>query len=233
LETNWANEPLAKQDALEFLRTCRQYYLDHVRDYRCKFHMRERSGGGLCEQQVIAIRFREIPYSVDMTWLENPAGARRISYVQDRWAKEGRQLALVVPSGLGTVILPGGLKLDIHGREFRKSSTRSVDQFGFRKTLERAIQLCEKAAGDPAYSLTYTGRGEYDGRPQYIIERRLPFSEGEGTFPDRLAVFYIDAQWLTPTAVWSYADEQKQRPLGEFITTDVEYNVGLTDADFD
>lgn len=230
---DWTHETLAKSDALEFLKSCRRHYLEHVRDYRCEFHMRERAAGGLSDQQRIAIKFRENPYSVDMTWLENPAGARRISYVQDRWVKDGRQLALVVPSGLGGLVLPGGLKLDIHGREFKKSSTRSVDQFGFLKTLERAIALCEEAAADPAYSLVYAGRGEFQGQPQYVIERRLPYSEGESNFPDRLAVFYIDAQWLTPTAVWSYADEQKQRPLGEFITTDVEHNVGLTDADFD
>lgn len=230
---DWPHETLAKSDALEFLKSCRQHYLDHVRDYRCEFHMREREAGGLSDPQRIAIKFRENPYSVDMTWLENPAGAKRISYVQDRWVKDGRQLALVVPSGLGGIVLPGGLKLDIHGREFKKSSNRSVDQFGFRKTLERAIALCEAASGDPAFSLVYAGRGEYESRPQYILERRLPYSEGEGTFPDRLAIFYIDAEWLIPTAVWSYADEQKQRPLGEFITTDVEYNVGLTDADFD
>lgn len=233
VEAPQSHEELAKGDSLEFLRSCRQHYLDNVRDYRCKFNMREGSGGGLGEQQVIAVKFRENPYSVDMTWVENPAGAKRISYVQDRWVKDGRQLALVVPSGFGGIVVPGGLKLDIHGKEFQKSSSRSVDQFGFRKTLERAIQLCEQAKGDPAFSLKYAGRGDYEGRAQYILERRLPYSEGGGTFPDRLAIFFIDVEWLTPTAVWSYADEQKQRALGEFITTDVEFNVGFTDADFE
>jgi hypothetical protein len=113
----WIHEESAKNDALEFLRTCLQHYLANVRDYRCKFHMRERSGAGLAQVQVLSIKFRESPYSVDMTWLENPAGARRISYVEGRWVKEGRQLALVEPSGLGSIVLPGGLKLDIHGKE--------------------------------------------------------------------------------------------------------------------
>lgn len=227
----WTHEALAQKDALEFLRTCRQHYLEFVKDYRCVFRMRERDAGG--EQQVIAIKFREQPYSVDMTWQENPQGAKRISYVEGRWVKDGRQLALVMPTGLGSLVLPGGLKLDIHGNEFKKSSSRSVDQFGFRKTLERAIRLCEQASGKPGYSLTYAGQGDYAGRPQYVLERRLPYSEGEGTFPDRLAVFHIDAEWLTPTAVWSYADEAKQDLLGEFITTDVEFNVGFTDSDFE
>lgn len=230
-DASWKYESLAQKDPLEFLRTCRQHYLEFAKSYRCVFHMRERDAGG--EQQVIAIKFREQPYSVDMTWLEHPAGAKRISYVEGRWVKEGRQLALVVPSGVGGLILPAGLKLDIHGKEFKKSSSRSVDQFGFRKTLERAIRLCEEAAGKPDFRLTYAGRGEYAGRPQYMLERRLPYSEGEGTFPDRLAVFYLDAEWLTPIAVWSYGDEAKEDLLGEFITTDVEFNVELTDSDFE
>lgn len=229
----WRHEGLAQSNPLEFLRLCRQEYLVRIRDYRCKFHMRERKSGEISEAQVIAIKFREQPYSVDMTWLENAAGAKRISYVHDRWVKEGRQLALVVPSGVGGVLLSGGIKLDIHGREFKRSSSRSVDQFGFRKTLERAIQLCEQAKNDPSYSLMYAGHGEFEGRPQYILERRLPYSEGEATFPDRLAVFYLDAEWLTPMGVWSFADEGKQHQLGEFLTTDVEYNVGLSDADFE
>lgn len=229
----WTHEKLAVSDPLEFLRHCRRNYLDRIRDYRCKFSMRERKSGEWGNAQIIAIKFREQPYSVDMTWLENSAGAKRISYVQDRWVKDGRQLALVVPSGIGSVVLSGGLKLDIHGREFKRSSSRSVDQFGFRKTLERAIHLCEEAKGDPTFSLTYAGHGELDGRPHYILERRLPYSEGDPTFPDRLAVFFLEAEWLTPTGVWSYADEGKQQQLGEFITSEVEYNVGLTDTDFE
>jgi hypothetical protein len=73
----------------------------------------------------------------------------------------------------------------------------------------------------------------FSGTTQYILERLLPYSEGERTFPDRLAVFFIDEEWLTPTGVWSYADEQKERPLGVFITKNVEFNVGLADSDFE
>ena len=231
--SSWTHEELARSDVLGFLKASRDHYVKHVRDYRCTFKMRERAGTNLGDQQVMAIKFRERPYSVDMTWIENPAGAKRISYVEDRWVNDGKQLALVVPAGIANIVVPGGIKLDIHGREFKKESNRSVDQFGFRKTLERAIRLCEQAQGDPAFSLTYAGRGDFEGRPQYILERRLPYSEGGGAFPDRLAVFFLDEEWLTPTAVWSYADEDKQRPLGEFITTDVDYNVGLTDKDFE
>lgn len=229
----WPLELLARTDPLGFLRHCRCEYLSRIRDYTCKFHMSEREEGGLSDTQVIDIRFREHPYSVDMIWLENPRGAKRISYVHDRWVREGRQLALVVPSGVGSVLLPGGVRLDIHGREFRRASTRSVDQFGFRKTIERAIALCEQAEGDPAFRLTYAGRGEFEGRPHYMLERRLPFTEGDDTYPDRLAVFYIDLEWLTPTAVRTYADDAKQTQLGSFLTTDVRYNIGLIDQDFE
>lgn len=232
-DPQWIHEEMARDEPLEFLRSCRQHYLDTIRDYQCTFRICEQRGIGLSEPQTIAIKFRENPYSVDMRWLGNTAGASRISYVKDRWVKDGRQLALVVPSGLGGLVLPGGIKLDIHGREFRKSASRSVDEFGFRKTLERAISLCESARDHPEYELRYAGRNEHAGRPQYAIERRLPFSEGDSRFPDRLTVFFIDAEWLVPKAVWSYADEEKRQLLGEFITSDETFNVGLTDQDFE
>ncbi len=195
--------------------------------------MRERNSGGISDPQIIAIKFRERPYSVDMSWIANPAGARRISYVEGRWVKDGRELALVVPSGVGSFVLPGGLKLDIHGREFKKSSSRSVDQFGFLKTLERATQVCEKAKSNAGFSLEYVGRAQFEDRPQYVLERKLPHSAEGEAYSERLSVFFLDAEWLTPTAVWTYADDEKQCLLGEFITSDAEFNVGLTDADFD
>lgn len=233
IDPTWVHENLASNDPLEFLRLCRKHYLDLIRDYQCLFHLTEKRGIGLSEPQAIAIKFREHPYSVDMTWVGNTAGASRINYVKDRWVKDGRQLALVVPSGIGGLVLPGGIKLDIHGREFRKSASRSVDEFGFLKTLERAIQLCESASGHPDYDLRYVGRSEHAGRPMYALERRLPYSEVEAKFPDRFTVMYIDAEWLVPIAVWNYADEDRQELLGEFITSDVVYNVGLTDQDFE
>lgn len=204
-----------------------------IQDYRCYFHIRERVGDNWPEEQVIAIRFRESPYSVEMRWVHNPQGAKRISYVAGRWISRGRQLALIIPSGLAGVLVPLGVKLDIHGPEVRAASTRSIDQFGFLRTLDRIIDVSKRAAGQADYELRFVGEGTLDDRPSLVLERKLPYEGPSGRFPDRSAVMYIDREFLVPLGVWTYADDAKSVPLGSFVTTSVEFNVGLGDSDFE
>lgn len=229
----WRREKLARECPQEFLKQCIEHYDERILDYRCTFQITEKGALGLSETQRIAIQFREKPYSVDMKWLSHTSLASRICYVEDRWVKNGKQLALVVPSGVGGLVLPGGIKLDIHGREFKRSASRSVDEFGFRKTLVHFVEWCEAASGDPAFGLTYAGRADFEGRPQYVFERRLPAATSYDPFPDRVSVMYVDAEWFVPIAVWSFGDELKREVKGEYLTFDVAYNVGLTDSDFE
>ncbi|MFH1107861.1 MAG: DUF1571 domain-containing protein [Planctomycetota bacterium] len=231
-----AQERSAASDPLGFLKMCREHYLATVRDYRCLFHIRERfksaEPGETDEEQQIAVGYREQPYSVDMRWLRNAAGAARVSYVAGRWARGGREMALIVPSGVLGLFAPWGVKGDIHGPEVRAASRRSVDQFGFKTTLDLILQYCETARGDPAFDLRFVGGGELDHRPCFVFERRLPYGDAAGVYPDRLLVIYVDREWLVPTGCFAYADEAGERPLGTYVTTDVKFNVGLTDADF-
>jgi len=231
-----AQDRFAASDPLGFLKMCREHYVATVRDYRCLFHIRERFNsaepGETDEEQRIAVGYREQPYSVDMRWLRNAAGAARVSYVAGRWARGGREMALIVPSGVLGLLAPWGVKGDIHGPEVRAASRRSIDQFGFKTTLDLILQYCETARGDPAFDLRFVGGGELDHRPCYVFERRLPYGDAAGVYPDRLLVIYVDREWLVPTGCFAYADEAGQRPLGTYVTTDVKFNVGLTDADF-
>ena len=42
----------------------------------------------------------------------------------------------------------------------------------------------------------------------------------------------IDRDWLVPAGCFAYADDAGEELLGTYVTTEVEFNVGLTDADF-
>ncbi len=233
IDLNDPQQRSAADDPLAFLKMCREQYLAKVRDYRCKFHRRESfRATDAEEEQQIEILYREKPYSVDMRWLKKADHAKRVSYVAGRWERRGRELALIVPKGVLGMLTPVGVKLDIHGPEMRAASARPIDEFGFKKTLDRIIERCEKAAGDPRYGLRFVGSGELDNRPCYVIERRLPYGDGEGEYPDRLLVIYIDREWLVPTGCFSFADDGGENPLGSFVTTDVAFNVGLADSDF-
>lgn len=225
-------ERLAASDPLGFLRICREHYLSTVTDYRCRFHIRERLSGALTDEQEIAVLYRENPYSVHMRWVRNPRRASSVSYVEGRWVNDGCELALIHPSGVLGLLVPGGVKRDIHGWEARAAATRTIDQFGFRNTLELIIKYCELARGDPAYDLRYRGLASLNGRVSYVFERRLPYTEPDDPYPNRLLVICIDRDWLVPTGCFAYADDAGEVLLGTYVTTQVEFNVGLADADF-
>jgi hypothetical protein len=242
-------------DPLAFLRMCREHYLETVRDYRCVFHIREGSGDpgeSLGPEQEIKVRFRERPYSVDMRWTRNPIHASRVNYVAGRWRRGNREHAMIYPSGLLGVLAPSGVKADIHSPQIRAASRRAVDDFGFRRTLEIMTESCEKAraeavtahgwigspqsggvaVAEPAYELRCVGQSVLDDRPCLVLKRLLPYRHGDRAYPDRLLFIYIDRQWLVPTGCFAFADDLGERPLGTYVTTSVEMNVGLGDDDF-
>ena len=227
-----AREALAASDPLAFLRACRKGYDASVRDYRCMFTKQERIDGELRPRQVTEVTFREEPFSVAMRWLENAGGAQRLSYVAGRRVKGGREFAHIHPAGMIALLAPGGVWRDIHGPEMMAESRKAVDSFGFRNTLDMLIEHCEKAAGDSRYALKYIGQGKLDERPCFVIERRLPFEGESGTYPDRVAVIYIDQEWLLPTGVYTYRDDAARELIGSYVITNVTFNVGFTDAEF-
>lgn len=228
-------ERLAAEDPLGFLRRCRDHCAATVRDYTCQFYMRERVDDARPEMgppQQISIRFREQPYSVDMRWVRNAVHATRVNFVKGRWRRGDRELALIVPAGLLNLVAPAGVRLDIHAPELKEASSRSIDDFGFKRTLESIIARCEKAQGEPQFDLCTVGVGTFDGRECIVLERRLPYDGPGGPYPDRLFVMYIDREWLVPLSCQAHADESGTAPIGIYETRDVRLNVGLTDEDF-
>ncbi len=225
-------ERFAATDPLGFLRMCREHYFETISDYRCRFHKLERSRRGLSAEQEMEVSFRENPYSVDMRWVRNPGLAKRINYVAGRWNDKGRELALIEPAGFLGLFVPGGVRRDIHGWAARSAARRTIDQFGFSNTLAFIIKYCEMAQDHPDYDLQYVGRGRFDGRDTYVFERRLPYTEPDKPYPNRLLIIHVDCEWLVPTACYGYADDERETLLGRYTTSSVEINVGLTARDF-
>lgn len=226
------NEQFARRDTLGFLKSCRAQYCDRVQDYRCRFIKRERVHGAMSSEQEIDVAYREEPFSVHMTWVKNPGRAQEVSYVQDRWVENGRQLALIKLAGVLGMLAPSGVKRDIRGEEVKASSRRTIDQYGFRNTLDLIIKYCDLAKGKPGYKLSYLGIAELNGRETYVLERRLPYTVEDDPYPDRLLLIYIDRELLLPVGCYAYADELGSELLGKYVSTDIALNVGLSDADF-
>ncbi|RJP30650.1 MAG: DUF1571 domain-containing protein [Phycisphaerales bacterium] len=225
---------LAVKDPLGFLRMCRAHYDATVTDYTCTFFKQERIGGVLGPEQEIEVFFRESPYSVAMRWVRNPGRAQQATYVEGRWRDEKANAQLLIrPSGVLGAIFPE-VRRNIHGPSATQESRRTIDQFGYRNSLDLIIRYCEKALadGDLAYSLECAGEGEVAGRPTFAFRRRLPYAGERGEYPDALLVIHIDQERLVPTACVAYADADGQELLGSYLLVRAEFNVGLDDDDF-
>jgi hypothetical protein len=226
-------ERLARRDPLAFFKYCLDSYQRNIRDYRVTFIKQEIVGEKLAPEQVTEVRFKDTPLSVDMVWTQNPGRADRVLYVRGaKVDKAGNEMALVRPAG----ILGGiGIKVwrEIHGPDAQREARRTIDQFGFKHTLELIIKFSEMAAAEGKLELTFIGDGTIDGRPTYVFERRLPYTGQEQPYPDRLLVVHIDKEWLLPTGCFSYADDGAENLLGRYVLTQAQFNVGYSDADFD
>jgi len=223
---------LATRDSLAFLRSCIAHYDRSIVDYRCTFVVRERLRGNLGPEQVMRIKFRERPFSVDVQWSEGATGANRVTYVADRDARGDREFAFVKPSGVLGMLTPGGVMRHIHAADMKAAARRTIDQFGFRNTLALFVQACERGMERPDYLLEFAGIVRFDGHPCYLIERRLPYRQSDGTFPDALQRMYVDVEWLVPRASFAYEDSAGTSLLGSYIARDIEFNVGNGDEDF-
>jgi len=225
---------LARRDPLAYIQKCLDHYRRSVHDYVCQFEKQEQIDGKLLAPQVAEVRFRENPYSVDMTFVENVRECKRALYVDGAWTNaDGEAMVWAKPGGAILRALVPRIQQPVHGKRARAASRRTIDQFGFERTLEVILKFSEKALAAGELDLAFVGEGTIDGRPTFVFERRLPYNGDEAYYPDRLLVLHIDREWKLPTAVYSYADTQGRDLLGSYVFSDVQLNQGLTRSDFD
>jgi len=225
-------EDQAARDPLAFLQMALDRYDRGVRDYTCTFSKQERLGGQLTPDQLIAVSFRERPFSVRMEWRKNPDRVSRVLYVADKWTENGQRMALVEPAGSIAQLFVSYVIRPIHGEEARKNSRKSIDQFGLRNTLALTLKFARLSQEKHALDFSYKGVSKVDGRPTLVFERRLPYAGEDGLWPDRVQVLHMDRELLLPVLSASYADDERQVLLGRYQCTDIKLNPNLPDSVF-
>ncbi len=222
-----------RKDPRSLARMAIDRYNAQVTDYRCVFRKQERIGGKLRPVEEIQALYRKQPNSVYMTWLSNADQVRRCLYVDrpDFVDDQGRKFALVEPAGFLVRLVVSKVEIPIHDKVARQASRRTIDEFGFGATLTLLDRYNSAAMQRGVLDLRYAGEGLFDGRPTYILERRLPYTPG-GEFPDAKLVIHFDQETLMPILVRSFADEQGNELLGSYEFVNVQLNPGLTEADF-
>ena len=233
-------ERLVRHHPLAALKEARDRLVKEQRDYACTFVKQERMASGISAEQELQIKFRPVPYSIFMHWIRNPGLARRAIYVKGRWRDESaanpdlRELAVCQPGEVASLFIKS-IKQPIHGTMAKRSSRRTIDQFGFERALDLLIHYCDLAAKTNELTLDYKGESYFDGRPVWVIRRHLPYSADSSTYPDRTADIYIDKEYLVPVALYCYSDDDRnpQNLLGKYEYRNVRFDAGYSDKDFE
>jgi len=233
-------ERLVRENPLEALIESRARLIRDARDYTCTFVRQERIDDEISQEQETNVKFRAEPYSVVMEFTRNAGLAKRAIYVKGRWRDETaddeslKELAVCQPAN-GLALLIKSVKQPINGTMAKATSRRSIDEFGFRRSLDLIIKYSERAEKAGELQLEYRGETRFDGRDVWLIRRTLPYSGPDGKYPDRVANIYIDCAHKVPVAVYCYSNDacEPGQLLGKYEYRNVRFNVGLTESDFE
>lgn len=206
-----------------------------VRSYTCTFLKQERIGNKLKPRETIEVRFRQDPLSIFMIWKKNADEVKRALFVDSREFVngDGEKVARIEPAGSVIRLFVKDVKMPIHGERARAASRRTIDEFGFRSTLELLTKYNTTGRKAGVLDFRHAGDGTIDGRPTHVFVRYLPYQGPGGNYPDAKMVIHLDKEWLLPTAVYSYADREGKTLLGSYEFHDVKLNPpDLDDEDF-
>ena len=141
-------------------------------------------------------------------------------------------MAVVEPAGALLRLIAPSVLMPIHGDAAKKSSRRTIDQFGVRNSLVLALKYAKIAREQGIMDFKYMGNGEVAGQETLVFERRLPYTGDDCPWPDRVLVVHIDKELMLPALCLCYADDEKKVLLGKYLTTDLKINPNLPDSVF-
>jgi hypothetical protein len=217
-------DSLARTDHAELLRECISNYDKTYRDYTCVFEKQERIGGELGKEQVISAKFLDQPFSVVMTWLKNKPVGEKLIYIEGKY---DNQMLVKPNSSIPFAGLAGTIKRPVDGPDARRNSLRTVNQFGFKRSMLSLLEVYEQAAEARDLKQEFGGYANFEGRRCVSLVRLLP---DVPKYPAARTVTYIDLQYLVPICVQAF-DGQGQL-ISSYVFKDIKFNVGLTSDQF-
>ena len=212
---------LAKRDHIALFELAMKRYEKSIKDYTGTFCKQERRRGRLGKEQIISFKFKEKPYSVYMEWKKNSGNADKVLYAKS----QNKDKMIVHPTGIFSWIK--SVKRNPRGRDARRSSFYTCDQFGFYDSMKRVLKDYELAKKSGDLEIKYTGPTKVHDRKCIAFEAMLPKKEGYSTA--RL-VTKLDIEYLLPVAMERY--DWDGNLLFRVSFRDLKFNTGLKDEDF-
>lgn len=206
-----------------------QQILEQVNDYTCVFTKRERIDGKLQEPQTLEMKVRREPFSVYLKYLkpDDKAGTEAI-YVH------GKNDNKVVAHSTGLQRLAGTLKLDPTSDWAMTGSLHPITDAGLHNLTARMIAVGRAELPFGECDVQQFG-ARIDGREVTGLQVVHPYRRD--SFRYHVARSYYDNEWGIPVRneVYDWPSRPGEQPplIGEYTYTNLRFNVGLTDRDFD
>lgn len=232
--------PLAP--TIRFAQERSDFIRNHVRDYSCRLIKRERIDGELQDYQFLQMKVRcehvsdenvAQPMAVFMRYLA-PGNLedRRVLYMDGQ-----RNGQMLVRKG-GRVLRSLTVHINPNSNAARRESKYPVTEVGFDRIVARLIELAQNdIAHDPQAentNVSYLRNAKIGKRTCTHIKVDHPMS-AEGLEFHQASLF-IDNELQVPTRLvvhgWPASEGEEPPLLEEYTYTDLQLNVGLTDADF-
>ena len=218
---------LAEKDPVAFLENCLRRYQRDVKGYTCIMQKQERTGEMLQPTEVIAVSFREKPFSARLRWQDGARLADAALYIDgenQEKDKNGNDKSMMIchPAGIAGKLVKF-VSRDPEGEEARQSGRYSLPQFGIEKGTQRTLAAWKAARAKGELRVEYLGEvkvKEADDRPCYKFRRPKSAKPEEDGVTDR--IIYIDKEtWLQ---VGSVLKGDKGQYIAQYFFRDIKVN---------
>ncbi|MCE5325714.1 MAG: DUF1571 domain-containing protein [Planctomycetaceae bacterium] len=217
---------LAKDNHIALLEKCLDNYKNTISSYRCTLVKQERIGGSLLPEQVVDVKFMQSPFSVAMAWQTNPGQGDRVLYVQGKW---NDKMIVRPTNALARALAGGSVAVDPRGKDARAASLRTVDEFGFERSLQNLLEVYRKAKAAGDLKEQFGGYLRIANRDTLVIVRLLPPKDD---YPAAKTETFIDLERLVPICVRGWGWQKTPELLCNYVYKDIRWNEPLKAADF-
>jgi hypothetical protein len=225
-----AQAPDPAAQAYAWIKEAQRNYQTVVKDYSCVFVAKENVKGRMNEDQFMQLKFRQQPFSVSMKWL-GPArlAGQEVAFVH---GKNNNKLRVQSKGILGVA---GFVDIAVDDPRVREQSRHTIYETGIGNLIDSTVKSWEldKRTGK---AVTRIGEFEFDKRLCYRVETIR--GERSPQLYSYRSIIYLEKNSKYPIRTenysWPVAGGNPDGELMEaFSYTSLQFNVGLTDRDFD
>lgn len=225
-----AQAPDPAAQAYGWIKEAQRNYQTVIKDYTCIFVAKENLKGRANEDQFMQLKFRQAPFSVSMKWL-GPArmAGQEVAFVHGKNANKLRV------QSKGILGVAGFVNIDVDDPRVREQSRHTIYETGIGNLIDSTVKSWEldKRTGK---AVTRISEFEFDKRRCYRVETIR--GERSAQVYSYRSVLFLDKESKYPLRnenySWPVAGGNPEGDLMEsFSYSNLQFNVGLTDRDFD